>query len=257
VVVVFVLLALMLGALLPQLFLLGGRRPWAIPAAFLLLALVFLAVGLIDTRFDADHPRTDYVQYRLDADSGEASWISDTNPPDAWTDQFFKDGYEKGEEAFAPVYYYGTEFEVIRAPAPEVDLPAPRPEVLDDTTSAGSRELRLRLSSLRGAPYAHLEMRNLPAEWTQANVDGEEIAVSQIPAEQRSNFAMTFYNLPEEGIEITLTLRSNGSIDATLTDYSNGLPDIPGMEIEQRPPEFMPAPYDFRDPTAVHRSFEL
>jgi hypothetical protein len=29
------------------------------------------------------------------------------------------------------------------------------------------------------------------------------------------------------------------------------------MEVEPRPPEFMPAPYDFRDPTAVNRTFEL
>jgi hypothetical protein len=137
-----------------------------------------------------------------------------------------------------------------------VDLPAPRLEVLDDTTSAGTRELRLRLSSPRGALYAHLEA-NVPAQWTQASVDGEKITISQIPAEQRGNFVLTFYNLPKDGIEITLSVRSTEPISATVTDYSNGLPDVPGMEIEPRPPEFMPAPYDFRDSTAVNKSFEL
>ena len=33
--------------------------------------------------------------------------------------------------------------------------------------------------------------------------------------------------------------------------------EIPGMQIELRPPEFMPAPYDFRDPTDVNTLFEL
>jgi hypothetical protein len=257
VVAAFVLLALMLGALLAHvLHVLGGRRPWLLPSAFAAFALVFLAVELVSSRFDADHPRPDYVQYRLDAETNEATWISDTNPPDAWTEQFFKNGYEGGEEAFAPVYNYGTRFEVIRAPAPEVDLPAPRLEVLNHATSAGTRELRLRLSSPRGAPYAHLEA-DLPAVWTRASVDGEKIAVSGIPAEQRRNFALNFYNLPEEGIEITLSVRSTEPIEATLTDYSNGLPDPPGMHIEPRPPQFMPAPYDFRDPTAVRKSLEL
>jgi hypothetical protein len=258
VVVVFVLLAFMLGALLAHLlYLLGGRRPWLAPSAFAVLALVFITGELITTRFDADHPRTDYVQYRLDADTEEATWISDTNPPDGWTKQFFKDGYTREEMAFAPVYNYGTSFEVIRAPAPEVELPAPRLEVLDDATREGTRSLRLRLTSPRGAPYAHLEA-DLPAEWTQASVDGQKLDVSQIPAERRKdNFTLTFYNLPEEGIEITLSVRSTGPIEATLTDYSNGLPDPPGMRIEPRPPEFMPAPYDFRDPTAVRKSFEL
>jgi hypothetical protein len=255
--VAFVLLAMMLGALLPHLFFLGGRRLWVIPAAFTVLALVFLAGELISTRFDADQPRPDYVQYRLDADTAEAKWISDTNPPDAWTKQFFEGGYERGEEDFAPVYYFGQQFEVIRTPAPEMDLLAPRLEVLDDAASEGTRELRLRLTSPRGAPYAHLQMTNMPAEWVRASVDGENVDVSDIPAQSRRSFAMMFYNLPESGIEIKLAVRSTEPIDATLTDYSNGLPDVPGMEVEPRPPEFMPAPYDFRDPTAVNKTFEL
>jgi hypothetical protein len=257
VVAAFVLLAMMLGALLAHLlYFLDGRRSLFVPSAFAALALVFLAVELLSSRFDASHPRPDYVQYRLDADTKEATWISDTNPPDAWTEQFFDEGYTSGRMAFAPVYNYGTQFEVVRAPAPEVDLPAPRLEVLDDETRAGTRELRLRLSSPRGAPYAHLEI-DPPASWVHASVDGEKIAVSEIPPEQRRNFALTFYNLPEDGIEITLSVRSTEPIEATLTDYSNGLPDVPGVEIEPRPPEFMSAPYDFRDPTAVHKSFEL
>jgi hypothetical protein len=257
VVVVFVLLAMMLGALLAHLlYFLGGTRPWVVPLSFAVLAIVFLAVELLSTRFDADHPRTDYVQYRLDADTGEATWISDTNPPNAWTEQFFGDSYTRGQMAFAPVYNYGTRFEVIRAPAPEVDLPAPRLEKLSDTEHGDTRTLRLRLSSPRGAPYAYLEM-DLPGEWTEASVDGEKIEASEIPAERRGDFAMTFYNLPKDGIEVTLSIRSTRPMGVTLTDYSNGLPDVPGMEMESRPPEFMPAPYDFRDPTAVKKTFEL
>ena len=79
----------------------------------------------------------------------------------------------------------------------------------------------------------------------------------RIPAQQRRSFALMFYNLPAEGVEIALSVRPTATIDATLTDYSNGLPEIFGTEIEPRPPEFMPAPYDFRDPTAVSKAFEL
>ena len=256
VVVAFVLLASMLGALVQHLRFLGGRRPWTVPAAFAALALVFLVGELVSTRFDTDNPRPDYVQYRLDADTGEATWISDTSPPDAWTEQFFSGTYQRGEEAFAPVYSFGQEFEVVRAPAPAIDLPAPALEVLDDLTSEDTRTLRLRLNSPRDAPYAHLQMA-LPSNIVEASVDGEEVELSEIPAEQRRSFPLVFYNLPEDGIEITLSVQSTESIDTTLTDYSNGLPQIPGTEIEPRPPEFMPVPYDFRDPTAVSKSFEL
>jgi hypothetical protein len=227
-----------------------------VPAAFAALALVFLVGELVTTRFNASHPRPDYVQYRLDADTHQANWISDTIPPDAWTEQFFELGYEKGSAALAPIYDYGREFEVIRGAAPEVNLAAPRLKTLEDTTSEGVRTLRLRLVSARGAPYVHLQI-DLPGEWVEARVNGEEIEASRVPVEQRRRFALMFYNLPEEGVDVTLSVRSKDNIDATITDYSNGLPDVPGMEVESRPPEFMPAFLDFRDPTVVYRSFEL
>ena len=68
---------------------------------------------------------------------------------------------------------------------------------------------------------------------------------------------MAAYNLGADGIQITLAVRSPDPITGTLTDYSNGLPDLPGMPMAERPQEFMPAPFDFRDPTAVRTSVEL
>lgn len=50
---------------------------------------------------------------------------------------------------------------------------------------------------------------------------------------------------------------SSGPTEVTLTYCSNGLPDVTGMEIEPRPPEFMAAFLDFRDRTAMSKSFEL
>jgi hypothetical protein len=36
----------------------------------------------------------------------------------------------------------------------------------------------------------------------------------------------------------------------TPTDYSHGLPTIDGMTLRSRTAAFVPAPFDFRDPTA-------
>ena len=52
-------------------------------------------------------------------------------------------------------------------------------------------------------------------------------------------------------------MRSAEPVTGTLTDYSNGLPAIEGLTVSPRPAEFMPAPFDFRDPTAVRTSVEL
>ena len=45
--------------------------------------------------------------------------------PDGWTEQFFPDGYTHRPSAFSPGYFFGQEFDVIEAPAPAVDSPAP------------------------------------------------------------------------------------------------------------------------------------
>lgn len=97
-----------------------------------------------------------------------------------------------------------------------------------------------------GSFFGRLALWRMPLSWWAYLVIG-------IPALVYLSAALN-----EDGIEIALSIRSTEPIDALLTDYSNGLPDgVSAMEIEQRPPEYMPAPYDFRDPTAVHKSFEL
>jgi hypothetical protein len=42
-----------------------------------------------------------------------------------------------------------------------------------------------------------------------------------------------------------------------LADFSNGLPHIDGMPVTERPAEYMPAPFDFRDPTVVTSSIRF
>src|SRR5512132_3366784 len=63
----------------------GGRRRWTVPVALVVLAAVFLGTELATTRFDADKPLPDFVQYTLNADTGQASWLSAGERPDAWT----------------------------------------------------------------------------------------------------------------------------------------------------------------------------
>ena len=68
---------------------------------------------------------------------------------------------------------------------------------------------------------------------------------------------MAAYNLGSQGMEITISVRGTGVITGTVADYSNGLPEIPGITVTKRPAEYMPAPFDFRDPTAVTRTIRF
>jgi hypothetical protein len=253
VVIPLVFVALALGALLPQLHFLGGQRRWLAPAVFAVLAVVGLAGEIVTARFSADQPRPNYVQYILDKDTGTAAWLSGATQPDGWTQQFFPEGYEPVRLDFARGYFFGQEFPAIRGPAPALELPAPQAIVQEDTTRDGIRTLRLHLASPRGAPYLHTDLA-LPGDLVAATIDGQPLDVSGIPDAQRQRFALMFYNLPKEGVDVSLSVGGAGPIKGALADFSNGLPDGPGLSITPRPPEFMPAPYDFRDPTVVRTS---
>jgi len=191
---------------------------------------------------------TSFRAGRCDARDRAGHWLSAGSDTDEWTEQFFHDGYTTGRRAFSPGYYFGQQFDVIEAPVPPVQLAAPELAVLDDTTANGVRTVRLLLTSPRGAPTAHVDLK-LPGDLGAATVGGEVIKVDASASQQR--LPLAGYNLGGDGIELSVSVASTPAITGTLTDFSNGLPEISGMTVTDRPDAYMPALFDFRDPTAV------
>jgi hypothetical protein len=256
-VLAMLIIAVLSAALVPQLHFLAPRRRWTIPAALIALAAVCLGGQLIATRFDADTPRPDHIQYSLDADSGEATWLSAGSRPDDWTRQFFTNGYATERAIFSPGYYFDQQHDVMTAAAPQVELPSPTLTVLESRPQGEDQQtVRLKLASPRSAPYAHLDL-TLPGELTAATVNGKPVNVADIPINRRQRFTLLYFGLPRGGVDVDLTLRGSGAMTGTLTDYSNGLPSLPGMAVTPRPAGFIPAPFDFRDPTTVHRRVQV
>jgi MFS family permease len=246
--------ALLGSALVPHFQHLTGRRAWVVPLV-LIAAIGSFAVGERTVgRFDADTPRPNYIQYTLDADAGTASWLSTGTRPDLWTEQFFAGGFATGRSAFSPGYYFGQEYDVITAPAPPLELAAPQVVVVSDSVADEVRTLRLRLRSPRGGAMVHLDLA-LPGDLVAAAVEGETVEVDESMALRR--FPIAAYNTGTSGVEVSLSVRSTDTITGTLADFTNGLPDIPGFGVNQRPTMYMPAPLDFRDPTVVQTAVEL
>jgi hypothetical protein len=252
--VVAVLTALLATLLVPHFRQLSGSRWWTVPLVLLAVTGACIVGLQATTGYGADRPRPDYIQYTLDADSGQATWLSTGTRPDGWTGQFFADGYTSSRQAFSPGYFFDRKFDVIQAPAPAVTLAAPQLRVLADSTSDGVRTVRLRLASPRGAPTAHLDL-TLPGDLVAASVDGQAIKIGTDPPPRR--LPLTAYNLGARGMTVTLSVRSTDPITGTLTDYSNGLPAIPELSVQTRSEAFIPAPFDFRDPTVVRTRITL
>jgi hypothetical protein len=88
-------------------------------------------------------------------------------------------------------------------------------------------------------------------------VNARPVNVADMPANRRERFTLLYFGLPPKGVEVSLTIRGTGSITGTLVDYSNDLPKLSGFTVRPRPADYIPAPFDFRDPTAVTRTVRL
>ncbi|MEU7996978.1 M28 family peptidase [Micromonospora sp. NPDC049060] len=205
-----------------------ARRLGALPAAATTLAAVVLAgVGLAVDRFDAAHPAPTHLMYALDAGTGQARWLSHEEDPQPWTD-----GYVDGVTEVADFPGLG-DAELRAGPAQAADLPAPKLEVLADTTAGTERTLRLRL-----VPQRQVRLTTLHVDAATATVLRAEVAGRAVPVEAREGrwgFGLVFHAPPPEGIEVTLTVTPKaGQVALRAMDASDGLDALPGFR--PRPP---------------------
>ncbi|NYF55435.1 M28 family peptidase [Micromonospora purpureochromogenes] len=206
---------------------LRARRLGALPAVAAGLAAVVLAgVGLRVDRFDAAHPAPTHLMYALDAGTGQARWLSHEEDPQPWTDGYV-DGLAKVED------FPGLGDGELRAgPAPAANLPAPKLEVLADTTVGRQRTLRLRLVPQRPVRLATLHVETAGAGG--AGIEAATVAGRPVKIDQRQPdgrwWGIVFHAPPPEGIEVTLTLEPRGGqVLLRAMDASDGLDGLPGF----------------------------
>ncbi|WP_306361219.1 M20/M25/M40 family metallo-hydrolase [Nocardia sp. CC227C] len=178
------------------------RHGWLIPTAALALSVALAALGLTVDRFDDEHPMPTELIYALDADSGEARWLS-PREPDSWNDTYLDDTAPAGP--FATLWPAA----VASGPAPAQALSAPVAEILSDTTDAGQRTVRLRLRSTRDALRLDL---HYDTEIRALRVAGRE--VTPVPA---TNFQ--FWAPPAEGLEVEVVAPA-GPLSLRVLDHT-------------------------------------
>ncbi len=229
-----------------------GKLRWFLPVTALVFSLIFIIAGIMGSSFSPGQPKTNYIAYMLDADENKAAWYSTDEKLDSYTEQFFPSGVEKTTFVASPGYFSQVAFPAYKASAPVVSLPVPEVDVLSDMKEGDKRTLHFRVISKRGAPNFHTVLKT-DGKFLAASVNGREIQDSL----NRDHLNMTNFAVHAEGIDLTVTIQPANALTITVTDYSNGLPDVPGMMIQPRSASMMPAPYDFNDPTVVKKTFTL
>jgi hypothetical protein len=243
------------GLFVPHLeFLAGGSRRgwWIVPGTAALVALLLIVWGNATSGFTVEHPRPDQIFYELNADSGQARWVSLDAQLDDWTGQFFPPNQAKSAYEIVP----GMTRAAFVAPAPVASVPAPQIDLLSDTIQGEIRTLRLRLLSPRGAFQLGIAVQ-AGGEIVTASLDGRPLDLSEYRRAAQGKLNLTYTALPAEGAELLLSVRSTQPVVIRIEESGHGLPEIPGMAIQPRPAGFMPAPTELMDATIVVKTFEL
>ncbi len=215
------IIAALLGlAVLPALD--GLLTARVVPAAMCLaLAGTLTVAGLVANTFDAERPAPAHLLYALDADAGEARWLS-KDDPGPWTRQYVSD---RADVAAAYPVLHG---ELTAGPAQAAPLPAPEVTVVADTTAGPERVVDLVLRPQR--PVRLLALRVDGAQVLRATVVGREVD----PADD-GPFGVVVHAPPAGGVPVTLVLAGGDNPTLWVGDGSDGLAGLPGFM--PRPPE--------------------
>ncbi|QNG38339.1 M28 family peptidase [Geodermatophilaceae bacterium NBWT11] len=212
------LFAVFLGlAALPVLELLfpaEGRGSWPVPAVAGVLAVALVGTGLVVDRFDADHPVPTQLMYALDADTGDAWWVSTEDAPVDWTQQYLDGDPVELSEVF-PVLPEGAR----TGPAEPADLPAP-----EVTATREDDTVTVRVEPRRDARLVVVEVRGVTV--TGAEVEGREVP-GEVLGEGR--LTVTVHAPPADGVDLAFIVTGDGPVDVRVVDGSDGLADLPGF----------------------------
>ncbi|BCJ52475.1 aminopeptidase [Actinoplanes sp. NBRC 14428] len=151
------------------------RRRGAAPAlTATLAALALAATGLLVDRFDGTHPAPAHLMYALDADTGQARWLSGSPSPSAWTARFVGDDPAPVTDTLPA---FGDE-KLLSGPAQPATLPAPDLTKTTDTTTGDRRTVTLRLTPKRPARLVTLHV-TARTEVYAATVSGRPLPIDR------------------------------------------------------------------------------
>ncbi|MEL6139289.1 MAG: hypothetical protein AAFR42_18030, partial [Cyanobacteria bacterium J06628_6] len=249
-----IFVVLLMGLLVPHVELLTDevRSRWTLPSMLLLVSATVLTLATLTSGFDAEQPRPNSIAYALDGDTGNATWVSVDARLDTWTAQFFPEQSEPQDYELFP----GVSVQAFTAPAPDLPLTAPEVTMLSqDIGNSATRLLRLRLTSPRRASNLHVQFV-ADGIIKRATVNGEEMRLGELPTSIRDQLTFDYFNVPKDGIELTLMVQTTQPIQLVMTDTAYGLPQPLTASLQPRSAASMPSFWGL-DPTYVKKTFWL
>jgi hypothetical protein len=221
---------LLLATALPVLDLLAPRRAWFVPVAAAVVGFALFAAGLSIDTFDDEHPRQTRLVYALDADRGQAWWLSADPDPAPWTDRYVNTGYTEVDDRFPDSPSLSLSSRYHAGAASVAQLEPAGVTVARSERDGDKRELELRITpgeASRIALYADTKSHAV----TAATVDG--VGVEEAPGQRLdtdpSKWGFVFHGAPPQGIHVTLEVRGESPLPLRVIAYRDGLPKVPEL----------------------------
>lgn len=187
----------------------------AIPAlSAALVAVVAAGAGIAANRPTTEHPTPVNMQYALDADTGKAYWVRSGDDPTGWSDALVRTRADLSSQ------FPMLDEETTVGDAPVAALAPADVRVVSERVENGNRVLQLRIRSTRGARVLQLTQE-------QGTVVGASARGRDVPIDER--FALLFHGLPEEGLDLSLTVAGTTKLRLRVEDASDGLDALPGF----------------------------
>ncbi|MEW5982288.1 MAG: M20/M25/M40 family metallo-hydrolase [Acidobacteriota bacterium] len=224
---------LALGTLVPQVELVTeGRRWWPAVVAFL-AGVGALVAGAWTAPYGPAHPRPVNMVYVLDADTATARWASSAADMHPWLEQYLTRTPARGPlsvlaSARASADYWQHD-------APALPLAPPEATVIDDTAAAGDRLVTLRVVSPRHGRT--LSLRIPDAAVVDTWIGGVRAGGNRGgPGWEQGRWSLDYIDPPESGLVLQLRIKGRLPVTMALVDRTHGLPEVPGRELDPRPP---------------------
>ncbi len=249
------LFGLLLGLLLPVLtFIEQGLRWRGIPV----LALALIGLGSISAAWavaqqqpTATNPLHSHVSYFLDADAGQALWVSAFAQTDTWNQQFFP---HPTTGALSEIYPIATR-PYLKNSAQVLPLAAPVAEVLHDSVIGNARVLQLRLFSPRGAAHFELAIQpQHPTDLLSIQLNKEFLPLQPLVTGAEPLYFVRLHGLPpSKEATLLLRLKAGKNVRLLLYDHSIGLPST--LLKQPRPASVIPEQGRDSNLTVVRKSY--
>lgn len=214
------------------------RALWQVALA---LAVVSAVVAVLTPRHSPRAPRIVNLIFHQDATTGQARWLVRGGPGSlgALPPSLRAAATFHGQPE-APFPWSSPQSRAFVSPAPVLAAPGPEIAVLASSVAGGTRTLRLRLTSPRGAPEASFFIP-AAARLEALKIEGHDALGS---AEAAGHFGgwygATDVTLPAGGCEVEAVLGEASPQDWYVVDSSRGLPPNGRRLLAARPPTATP-----------------